>query len=81
MIILYIFALLIILSLLSGYIGSSSINLRVYLNKLTRLNYHFGVSSKEFNSKDGSHSLYILSIGLVFIEIDIEFIKMNNDTR
>lgn len=68
--------LLLIISVLVGIIGASSISFRFYLNTLSYFTYRFGLSYRQYKAKDDSQkTLSVLSIGLFFFDIEIDFIK------
>lgn len=71
--------ILILLTFFTNY-SQSSISLKFYLNSFEQLTYHFGVSATKFISKDSSspHTLTILSLGLIFIDIECHFIRKIN---
>lgn len=71
--------LLVIFSLITNYRGSSDILIKFFFNPSPH-SYNFGVACSRFISKnpENPHSLTILSIGLLLIDIEFHFFRKIN---
>jgi len=71
--------ILFLISVITNY-RANSISVKLYINSFDTFTYHLGVSSSKFIAKDPSnpHTLSIVSLGLVFLDLEIHFITKIN---
>ena len=71
--------LLLVISLIVGYSKSFAGEINVYMNTFKGWRYTLGVSHKEYRGKmkesDDEIKIDVVTLGLVFVDIEVEFYK------
>lgn len=79
MLLIVIAVLLVLISIFVGRRDAEGMKIHLFMNKFTHWRFNFGASFKEFRAKGETTGkiimIEILTIGLVFFDIEVEFFK------